>query len=107
MKKNISIYFITKSLMAIAMACSLALATVPLAWTAENWKDSFDEICGKVQGAESLSEQELAALVEKADKLLPVIQASDNPAKKVYLQRLKKCRAVYEFMIDTKRSPGK
>jgi hypothetical protein len=42
-------------------------------------------------------------MVEKADKLVPEIQRSEDPAKKVFLQRLKRCRNLYEFMLDTRK----
>lgn len=46
-------------------------------------------------------------MIEKADKLMPEIQKSDDPAKKVFLQRLKKCRNMYEFMLETRKNSGK
>ncbi len=91
----------------LTLLCFLCAATAPSASAAESWKATFDEICGKVQGADSLSDRELTAMIEKADKILPEIQKSDDPAKKVYLQRLKKCRNLYEFMLDTRKSGGK
>ena len=83
----------------------LTLST--LAYSADNWKEPFDEVCGQVMGAESMNEKDLSAMIQKADKILPQIQASDDPGKKVYLNRLKKCRAVYEFILESKKSPGK
>ncbi len=92
---------------ALALLCILFAAAALSVSAAEPWKATFDEICGKVQGADSLSDRELTAMIEKADKILPEIQRSDDPAKKVYLQRLKKCRNLYEFMLDTRKSGGK
>jgi len=92
---------------AIIMACLISMAAAAAASAAETWKTSFDEICGKVQGADSLSNQELTAMIDKADKLAPEIQKSEDPAKKVYLQRLKKCRNLYQFMLDTRQGSGK
>ncbi len=91
----------------IVLICLATIAAVPAASAAEGWKVTFDEICGKVQGADSLSNQELAAMIEKADRIGPEIQKSDDPAKKVYLQRLKKCRSMYEFMIESKKESSK
>jgi len=91
--------------MALMFLLALAMMSTPTA--AGNWKDSFDEICSKTQASDSLSVQELMALIERSDKLMPEIQASDDPSKKIYLQRLKKCRALFEFMIDSKKVPEK
>lgn len=99
---------ITKSLAGISLTCMLSFAVVvPVASAAESWKTSFDEICSKVDASGSLSAQEMAALIAKADQILPEIQKSDDPAKKVYLRRLKNCRSMYEFMIESKKSSGK
>lgn len=89
----------------VALAC--AILFLPQAVMAEDWKAAFDEICSKVQGADSLSQQEIENLIKKADKTLPEIQASNDPGKKVYITRLKKCRGVYEFMLDTKKGAAK
>jgi hypothetical protein len=85
----------------------LSLATVSPAHAVDSWKPAFEEICSKVQATDNLSAAELAALIDKADKLMPVIQASDSPSKKVYMLRLKKCRSLFEFIVDTKKNPGK
>jgi hypothetical protein len=46
---------------------------------------------------------ELSGMVARLDKLAPEIGVSADPARKIYLQRLKKCRAMYQFMIDSKK----
>jgi hypothetical protein len=92
-----------KSLAVFIAAGMIALLAAPLATAEENWKESFDEICGKVQSADSMSEQDIKTMMERADKLAPVIQTSTDPRKKVFLLRLKRCRGVYEFMLDTKK----
>jgi hypothetical protein len=89
------------------MLCLLTLATVSADAAQDTWKPSFEEICSKVQATDNLSVAELEALIMKADKLLPVIQSSDSPSKKVYVLRLKKCRSLFEFIIDTKKSSEK
>lgn len=104
MKNKNMIHLATKGFI---IACLLTLATVSAVYAQDSWKPSFEEICSKVQATDNLSAAELAALIEKADKLMPVIQASDSPSKKVYMLRLKKCRSLFEFIIETKKSPEK
>ena len=104
MKNTTVIHLATKGFI---VACLLTLAMVSAASAQDSWKPSFEEICSKVQATDNLSTAELAALIEKADKLAPVIQASDSPSKKVYILRLKKCRSLFEFIIDTKKSSEK
>ena len=91
--------------MAVVFLLAMAITTTP--GFAANWKDAFDEICSKTQASDSLSVKELTSLIERSDKLVPEIQASDDPSKKIYLMRLKKCKALFEFMIDSKKGSEK
>jgi hypothetical protein len=89
----------------IALVFFVILATYhTAAWSAESWQASFDDICSKVDASGSMTVNELVLLIEQADKLAPVIKASSDPSKKIYLQRLKRCRAMFQFMVDTKKS---
>ncbi len=94
-------------ILGLAVMLLLTLAMFPTPSAAGNWKDSFNDICSKTQGSDTLSIKELSSLIERSDKLMPEIQASDDPSKKIYLQRLKKCRALFEFMIESKQGAEK
>ena len=107
MKNFLSPEQMTKRFIGFAAACLIAVAPLSAAWAAEDWKASFDDICSKVDVSGTMSAKELAALVDRADKLMPEIQASNDSHKKVYLQRLKKCRSMYQFMIETKSDTAK
>ena len=88
--KNFSV-FPTRTVLfltGLALACLFTLSAVPAAPCAENWKNSFEDICSKVDTSSTLSIKELEALIDRADKLVPEIQKSEDPAKKVYLRRL-------------------
>ncbi|MFO7605977.1 MAG: hypothetical protein R6W72_06740 [Desulfurivibrionaceae bacterium] len=63
-----------------------------------DWIKDFDLICAHTADAGKLSKAELTELIEKCDELMPMIQASESPRKKVYLIRLKKCRNFLDFM---------
>lgn len=91
----------------LALAVLFAFTAISIVYAADTWRDSFDDICGKVSIAGDLNEKELAELIARADKLSPEILKSDDAAKKVYLKRLKSCRGVFEFMLDTKQSEKK
>ena len=68
----------------------------------ESWKDEFNTLCGNTEKAMTMSEDELNIFIERCDKLLPVIEAADEPRKKAYLFRLGKCRKFFQYMIDSK-----
>lgn len=72
---------------------------------ADDWHTKFEETCSKTPVAESLSVQELEALLEESNKLLSQIKSSDNPSKKIYIFRLEKCISFYKYVLDTKKSP--
>ncbi|MEK6744437.1 MAG: hypothetical protein AABZ15_12540 [Nitrospirota bacterium] len=91
--------------LAVMFMLALAISSTPSA--AGNWKETFDDICSKTQGSDTLSVKELSSLIERSDKLMPEIQSSDDPSKKIYLQRLKKCKALFEFMIESKKGSEK
>lgn len=91
---------------AAPVAGALAAALVPaVARADEAWKDEFADVCSKTQDAMTLSEAELRSLVERCDKLKPAIEQLDEPLRKVYSRRLKACRDLYQFMLDS-RAPG-
>ena len=107
--KNINVVWtrIIQCFTGIALACLFIISVVPTVYGADNWKDSFQEICSKVDISSSLSIKELEALIDSSDKLAPEIQKSDDPGKKVYLRRLKNCRSMFEFAIDSKKNAEK
>jgi hypothetical protein len=64
----------------------------------ENWRDDFDRICAHTGDAGKLSSKELGALIVESEELLQIVELSDDPEKKIYLIRLKKCRNFFVFM---------
>jgi hypothetical protein len=87
------------------LATSLFPATTAVA--AEDLKTAFEKVCSQVDASQSLGASEIAALIAKVDALRPEMEKSDDPSKKLYLQRLKKCRSVYEFVLESKKTAGK
>ena len=80
----------------------------PLA-SAQSWIEDFDKICGQAEDAESLPTVKLKELVTDSDKLLAVIEAGNDPRKKVYIFRLRKCRNLFVYIMDlraTKEGAG-
>ena len=75
----------------------------PLA-SAQSWVEDFDRICGQAEEADSLPTPKLQELVVESDKLLGVIEAGDDPRKKVYVFRLKKCRNLFAYIISLREA---
>ena len=77
----------------------------PLA-SAQSWIKDFDKICGQTEDADSLSTAKLKELVIESDKLIEVIEAGNDPRKKVYIFRLRKCRNLFVYIIDLRETAG-
>lgn len=70
--------------------------------SAGEWKDDLERICDKTNDSESMSKEQLQALVKEADELLKRMEQINDPAKKVLQPKLQKCRNFFAYMIDLK-----
>jgi hypothetical protein len=77
----------------------------PLA-SAQSWIEDFDKICSQAEEADSLPTAKLKELVIESDKLLEVIEAGNDPRKKVYIFRLRKCRNLFVYIMDLREIEG-
>jgi hypothetical protein len=73
----------------------------------ETWQKEFDHVCSNTQEAMNFSEDELAKLVQRCDALLPQIEKLDETRKKVYMGRLRMCRGLYAYVLESKRNEKK
>jgi hypothetical protein len=84
---------------------SLVLQTV----YAQDWKNEFVDICGKTDNAMSLSKEELKRLIERCDRLRLTVENQEETEKKVYLKRLRLCRELFAYVLESKEkdaTPG-
>jgi len=70
----------------------------------ENWRESFERICAHTADAGNLSSKELNRLIAESDELLKIVEASDDPERKFYLIKLKRCRNFFIFMGDIQKN---
>jgi hypothetical protein len=73
----------------------------------EAWQAEFDDICSRTQNAMTFSLQELADLIQRCDVLIPQIEKLDETRKKVYVGRLRMCRGLYAYVLESKRNEKK
>ena len=73
----------------------------------ETWQKEFDTICAKTEDAMTFSQEELTDLIRRCDNLQPRLAKLDESQKKVYLERLRKCRGLYAYVLDAKRKEKK
>ena len=89
-------------------ACIVLLAGFPhsrlcttAAYAEEAWKTEFDDICRKTNEATVLPKAEVKSLIERCDKLKPRIEALEESSKKVYLKRLRMCRDLFDYILES------
>jgi len=73
----------------------------------QTWQSEFDEVCSKTQDAMTFSEEELAALIVRCDVLLPQLEKLDETRRKVYTARLRMCRGLYAYVLESKKNAKK
>lgn len=73
----------------------------------ESWRTEFDNLCAKTEDAMTFSQEELTDLIRRCDGLRPQIEKLDESRKKVYLERLRKCRGLYEYVLEAKKKDKK
>lgn len=69
---------------------------------AGDWKQDFENMCGKTETAESMSDAELSTIITECERVKKEAEESKDPQKKVFLFRIKKCLNFYIFMQQTR-----
>jgi len=87
----------------VSAASDPALSELQAPTALEGWQKEFDDICSKTQDAMTFSIEELTALVQRCDALLPQIEKLDETQKKVYTGRLRMCRGLYAYVLNSKK----
>jgi len=72
------------------------------AYSQEDWRREFEEICSKTESAMAFSVEELRSLVDRCDALKSRIEKLDEPQRKIVLKRLQMCRDLYAFTSEMK-----
>jgi len=84
--------------------CTGNLLGSGLVYAEADWKNEFEDICSKTQDAMLFTTEELRALIDRSDKLKPIIERLDETERKVYLKRLQMCRDLFVYALDQKES---
>ncbi len=101
-KGKTAIFVMVISLASFSPSAIDILQTVVRAAYAQDWKAEFEAICARTQDAAGMTPEELKNLVSRCDKLSPQIEKLDETQKKVYTKRLKMCRDLYSFVLESK-----
>lgn len=69
----------------------------------EVWKDEFSDITSKTTNSMALSTEVLQSLVERCDKLQPIIDGLEATPRKIYSKRLKKSKSIFNYVIESRK----
>lgn len=89
---------------AIVACMGIVFFGAGLCYSSEEWKAEFEAVCSKTDTLTDMPEAEIASLLERCDKLAVSLDAEDKSFRKVHLIRLKTCRDLISFMLDSKRA---
>jgi hypothetical protein len=98
----------TSSLVAIVSAGILFLGGstigIRFALAEGGWKAEFESVCSNTDRAMVLTQDELKDFIARCDRLTPLIEAEDESARRVYQKRLKMCKDLFVYMLESKNS---
>ena len=111
-KTSFRVMIVAGVFMGLAGVCSVRSLAEPQASAAptkaqEAWRQEFDDVCSKTKDAMTFSQNELTDLIRRCDALLPQIEKLDDSRKKVYTGRLRMCRGLYAYVLDSKMQDSK
>ena len=90
----------------LAVLCVTVLASMaPASGAADSegdWKVELEEVCVKTDISMTLSREELQALILRCEELEKRIGEEDEVVRKIYLRRLKRCRDLFVYMMESK-----
>ena len=67
-----------------------------------DWRVEFEAVCGTTDASMSFTVEELTSLIARCDKLAERIGAEEETVRRVYLRRLKMCRDLLAFVLESK-----
>lgn len=106
--KNISTGLLLIFLVSFTITADLSGSSlITAAFGEEAWKEKLMGLCAKTDIAMTLSPQELKELIAGCEKLQPVIDALGESPRKVYGKRLKMCKDLFIYVLETKGTDAK
>jgi hypothetical protein len=78
------------------------VSTPVSAQPAEDWRVEFEAVCATTDDSMSLTAEQLTNLIARCDKLVERIGAEEETVRRVYLRRLKMCRDLLAFVLESK-----
>lgn len=93
---------------AAGLLLTLLLAAQAGAQEPADWRVEFEVVCSSTDDSMSLTAEQLTDLIARCDALAEKIGAEEETVRRVYLRRLKMCRDLLAFVLEsmTQGQPG-
>ncbi len=69
-----------------------------------DWRAEFEAVCSQTDLAMNLSVEELAQLIARCDSLAGRIGAEPEVVRRLYLKRLKRCRDLLAYVLESRHA---
>jgi hypothetical protein len=69
----------------------------------EDWRVEFEAVCATTDASMTFTVAELTDFIARCDKLAERIGAEEETIRRVYLRRLKMCRDLLAFVLESKK----
>ena len=86
----------------MALLSGSLLASPAAAAAQDDWKKEFEDICSQTQDVMLFTSEELDRLLNRCDALRPRTEKLDEQQKKIYLKRLRMCRDLFAYALESK-----
>ena len=101
MKKKVLVVFGFMVFSALLVFSGSARSVYAAGSSLADVKKDFEAVCANSENGEHLGKEELQKLLGQCDRLKPRIEALEDTERRFYLRRLKSCRDLYQFMIES------
>jgi len=69
-----------------------------------DWRVEFEAVCGTTDASMSFTVEQLTDLIARCEKLAERIGAEEETVRRVYLRRLKMCRDLLAYVLESKNA---
>jgi len=97
-RRRVASFVCAAGLLLTLLAAGPAGAQEPVDWRVE-----FEAVCGTTDASMSFTVEQLTDLIARCDKLAERIGAEEETVRRVYLRRLKMCRDLLAFVLESKK----
>jgi nitrate/nitrite-specific signal transduction histidine kinase len=100
--KSVPLVFALSVFLSLAVPAADLPIGPAVAHAQDDWRKTFNDICGKTQNAMAYSPKELRDFIADSDLLLIEIDRLREPERTIYLKRLQRCKGLFVYVLESK-----